>query len=449
MPRKSAREKLIRRYIDTIMELGKFIRDNTRRVHKRLPQDADPEVRRFQKRLRREFDLKLRNINLLIRDYHIVLERRYISPRIPRYRAPGLATFYFWSNWDGYLSQLNMSQTSFEWLLSIIQNAPYFHNLSPKKQMPVRKQLAIFLRYMTTIDSMTKFVHTVNVGLGTAYLVIDRVQEAFLYHKDIFAIKWPSRNQRDKMREGRDLPQGFVGSLDGIHFHLRNCPSKDIEIAYYNRKKTHSVCAQAVVLPNHYIAYFAFPFRGGAHDSMQFQSTPFWQQIERYLEQDEFIFADKSYSLTKYTIIPYKGKLANSDDNKYFNECFSSIQICAEEAFHMLKSRYPRIDHIVHTINSRTIAEDLKRIDLEVRLAVQLHNALLLRGTSEDFESVQFQDMEATENRASSHLTNVNRRTRDGDNLRSKLRDSLLRQRDEAHFDPDIGRWTSFDPSQD
>lgn len=76
-----------------------------------------------------------------------------------------------------------------------------------------------------------------------------------------------------------------------------------------------------------------------AHNSTMFKSTPWYNNISKYFNYEEYILADKAYSLERHIITPYKDPIGKRQSHSAFNAALSASRVKIEHAFRILKAR--------------------------------------------------------------------------------------------------------------
>jgi hypothetical protein len=185
-----------------------------------------------------------------------ILASRYLGPRSAIPKQTGYRDILFEMPEEGFRQALRMSKPTFDYVLSLIDMHPVFHNNSLNPQMEPRVQLATALerfgcdgngistgRVAALMGiSFNKAIIYLGIGNGTVPLYTDRTIKAILSLKDEF-ITWPSDARRkdssDFFEEEFGIA-GAVGIIDGTHIHFHERPHIDGEV-FWTRKGRYSV----------------------------------------------------------------------------------------------------------------------------------------------------------------------------------------------------------------
>lgn len=167
---------------------------------------------------------------------------------------------------------------------------------------------------------------------------------------------------------------GVIGAIDGCH--IRILPPKQFPNSYYNRKKFHSVLLQGVCnRDNLFIDVYAGE-PGSIHDANLFTKSDLYQRIDNMeFPNDGHLIGDLAYPLSKKLLVGFKDVNLNAT-KKYFNCKLSSIRVCIEHTFALLKGRFRRLKYL-----------ETRRLDLISLLIIAsciLHNLCILKGDIPD-----------------------------------------------------------------
>ncbi|KAJ3564072.1 hypothetical protein NP233_g8537 [Leucocoprinus birnbaumii] len=103
---------------------------------------------------------------------------------------------------------------------------------------------------------------------------------------------------------------------------------------------TAKVISTVVSMPNLRIIDVGYGFTGSTHDASAWQKTRIYSEKERYLEGNEFIWADSAYPIEEWLVAPYKKPEHDEPENELFNNHLSMIRIRSEHAIGFLKGRF-------------------------------------------------------------------------------------------------------------
>lgn len=359
---------------------------------------------------------------------------RYIQPR---YRIPKATTVEEWFHQpildDPRIFRVffRMDRSSFEFLVSILQTNPVFHNDANFQQKLVQYQLAVFLfRLGGKGGGDTNLVSGIMLGIaeGTISLYVQRVLTAILNLKSQY-IKWPSAEERDihKRRvcsESLGVFPGCVGFVDGTFLTLKYAPLKDW-FCYFNRKGTYALNAMVVCTDRGQIVYIRAGDTSAVHDARVFENSQLSINPERFFSPNEYLIGDSAYTCNNRMVTPFKKPRALDPDCRQFNATLSSRRTVIEHVFGILKARFPSITSI--SIRITGIATHKRVVDW-FEAACILHNFLLdLQDDSWDINQVENEDT-VQENQ---ELVDIEMREymeeRRGRNREDHIREALLR----------------------
>jgi hypothetical protein len=186
-----------------------------------------------------------------------ILASRYLGPRSAIPKQTGYRDILFEMPEEGFRQALRMSKPTFDYVLSLIDMHPVFHNNSLNPQMEPRVQLATALERFGCDGngiSTGRVAALMGIGNGTVPLYTDRTIKAILSLKDEF-ITWPSDARRkdssDFFEEEFGIA-GAVGIIDGTHIHFHERPHIDGEVFWTRRCFGHERCFHAQTGLHHY-----------------------------------------------------------------------------------------------------------------------------------------------------------------------------------------------------
>ena len=187
-----------------------------------------------------------------------ILASRYLGPRSAIPKQIGYRDILFDMPDGGFRQALRMSKPTFDYVLSLIEMHPVFHNNSLNPQMEPRVQLATALerfgcdgngistgRVAALMGiSFNEAIFNLNLGIGngTVTLYTERTIKAIISLKDEF-ITWPSdarRKDSSEYFEDEFGISGAVGIIDGTHIHFHERPHIDGEV-FWTRKGRYSL----------------------------------------------------------------------------------------------------------------------------------------------------------------------------------------------------------------
>ncbi|OWY95437.1 hypothetical protein PHMEG_00034554 [Phytophthora megakarya] len=193
-----------------------------------------------------------------------------------------------------------MTKTSFQFVLSEIENHSVFHNNSAHPQASVTLQLAVTLDRLGNYGNGVSLGRTLNlwgIGKGTCVLYTTRVLEALNDLAPRYVV-WPNKRKRRAMSR-RMAAKGFkgcVGFIDGTTFPLSQKPAVDGE-CYFDRKSRYSTNGQVVCDDNRRIIAFYGGWPGSCCDSTVYKKMQLAKDAmkPRFFSRGEFLIGDSAY----------------------------------------------------------------------------------------------------------------------------------------------------------
>ena len=134
----------------------------------------------------------------------------------------------------------------------------------------------------------------------------------------------------------------------------------------------------------------------------------------------EYIIADAGYGASWWLCTPYKNPYAQIDDNKVFNQLFSSGQVTIEHTNGIVKNRFASLKGLPHQIKKR---EHFQSVTDWITAILTLHN-ILIRFNDEWEEEDPPEDTE--EEAANYHATIPLGAEAAGSDLRIRVQHDLL-----------------------
>lgn len=273
---------------------------------------------------------------------------------------------------------LRMTRTSFDHLLTKIENHPVFLNESTCPQTPVRYQLATFLHYLGAGNcSHGQLALPLGLGEGTITLFCRRVLTAILSMKSTF-IRWPSERERRTTaaricNASNGIFANCVGFVDGTYIILRYAPLTDWYY-YFNRKSSYGLNAMVVCDDRRRILYTRAGETSAVHDARVFENSRIGGAPHEFFSDKEYLLGDSAYTCNDFMITPFKKPRARNQNERRFNATLSSRRIAVEHVFGILKARFPAVTRIGVRI---TGTETHKLVVDWFEAACILHNFLL------------------------------------------------------------------------
>jgi len=297
-------------------------------------------------------------------------EARYTEPRI--YNVAKSQDWYYniLPAYDDirFKKVMRMLPESFKSLTNLLKDHLIFVSNNNKQQVPVEFQLAVFLRRLGSKEDIFSICSRYGIAEGTVILYCKRVMKAIISNKEKY-IKWPTDQARKFVHEGfkaiGDI-EDIIGAVDGTHFILQNAPQKDKEL-YFTRKKRYALHCQGIVDFRGIFISYDVGWPGSVHDAKVYRHSSFYLNKSSWIKENDFLIGDSAYPLSPFLIKPYNKP---NNEQKRFNQIFSSHRIVVEHAFGRLKNRFIGI----REISAKKISTAINLIDC----AIILHNYLEL-----------------------------------------------------------------------
>ena len=203
-------------------------------------------------------------------------------------------------------------------------------------------------------------------------------------------IAWPTGRRLARVTaafQSKQQMPNCIGAIDGSHVYIAAPPNSIAAADHRNRNKTFSILLQAVVDTNCYFTSINTGPPGSLHDSAHFKSTKLYRRVEEgvmtrfhhdpmawpaALPFPPYIVADRGYPLLSWCITPFKmGPMGNplSHEEVWFNRKHSSMRMCVERGFGILKARFKEI--------GTKSALKLNFVPTVVHASCVLHNILI------------------------------------------------------------------------
>ncbi|KAF8584055.1 hypothetical protein K439DRAFT_1239494, partial [Ramaria rubella] len=220
------------------------------------------------------------------------------------YKAEHLALFQ---------SLLRVTPSTFDALLSKIQDHAVFQNNSEKQQLPVNQQLAVVLYRLGHYGNATS-MQKVGLWAGFGYGTVDKCTQQVLtavcdegFRRVV--MRWPSEIQKAEASSWVESCScsGWCGGwlmVDGTLVPLFAQPGF-YGNSWYDRKSNYSLNVQLISTPNLHIIDYGVGLPGSQHDAMAWKGTWILQEHERLLGRDKWVWADTAYPLQTCQA-PYK-----------------------------------------------------------------------------------------------------------------------------------------------
>lgn len=221
----------------------------------------------------------------------------------------------------------------------------------------------------------------------------------------------------ETFRDISDLPN-IVGAIDGSHIRIAAPPDSAVE--YFSHYQQHDFIVQAIVDGRKCFLDFASGFPGSMHDARVLRNSPIFDLAEHDQilmgpsvqiggnDIKPYLVGDSAYPLASWLQKPFPE--ATRDPEEIALKALSGVRVAVECAFEMLKNRWrilwKRLDRKISFANKIAIA------------CAVLHNFCLL---NQD----EWNDDENDDPRDQGHESNNDDVIRDGEDVRSVLREYI------------------------
>lgn len=296
-----------------------------------------------------------------------------------------------WNNYDDvrFKKTFRMSRATFIYLLEKIR-----HKLEKEivTELPVspEQRLAIFLYRCGRGDYHYTIAEMTGLGVSTVCCIVCEVSKA------IVEVLWVSevttympKSETDFFQKISEMEQTWQfpccwGAIDGCHIPIK-CPPGGLESCkeYHNFKNFYSIVLMAMVDSKYRFTWGSCGFPGNSHDSVIFQSTDLWEQIQgggyipnivrnlNGVEVPPLILADSAFQLKPWLMKPYTNAKLNPKQ-RYFNYRLSRARMVTEGAYGQLKGRWRLLMR-----KCDSFPDEVKTVTLACMV---LHNICISRG---------------------------------------------------------------------
>jgi hypothetical protein len=269
---------------------------------------------------------------------------------------------------------MRMDVGTFEYLCTTLAPMLLRQDTNMRSAIPVHVKVAVAISRLATCNSMQSLADLYMIGLFSSQLAVSQFCLAMKFLLLKRFIRWPSTAVMDKLAEEfqeiHQIPY-VVGVVDGSHIPI---VAPRLHTAdYYNRKGFHSVLLQGVVSSKCIFWDFDIGWAGSMHDANLWARSDIGQFCEVGRLSPYALVGDAAYPCRPWMLTPYKGhKDVLSREEYHWNYVQSSIRMCVERAFGMLKGRWrillKRIDVALENV-----------LDL-VSTCLMLHNICIVFG---------------------------------------------------------------------
>lgn len=170
-------------------------------------------------------------------------------------------------------------------------------------------------------------------------------------------------SQHDGFRTDGSIPK-FIGAVDGTYIHIN--PPAMRRADFINRKGYASFLVQACCTADYRFTHLSNGMPGRMKDPSHYQLSG----VDQLIPADFMLLGDAAYGLTTRVLTPYRYFEGYSMHHRRYDYVHSSMRICIEQAFGILKSRW----RILKTTLEYT---DLRFTVDVIRACFHLHNWVL------------------------------------------------------------------------
>ena len=313
-----------------------------------------------------------------------IYRRRFLEPqpreprraRIQEYLKDALAAREH--DPERFRADFRLSPRVFNLLLERLR--PHLELTSANSSTP-ETALLLTLHRLGTRSYLHVVADRFGVSTATAFRLYWRTVKAIVRSIAPEVIRWPHGDELVQVRKAFAAfgLRGAVGAIDCTHINVH--PPTSFSKAFLDRKRQHSIIAQAVVDHRGLVRDLVSGAAGSNHDSSVFFASKLYKRIMDgdIVGGNDFLLADSGYRCLRFLITPYdfrSGFITPMQER--FNLAHSRARVVVERTFGLVKGRYRIL------LDSVEGASD--DVNLVVLACFALHNFGLLNG-EEDLEA--------------------------------------------------------------
>lgn len=264
-----------------------------------------------------------------------------------------------------WYDNFRVSKTTFEYIVSQIEDEIGRQDTSMRKAISPRKRTAITLYYMSSTAEYRTIANLFGVSKSFVCLCIKDVCKAITkkLKKDFLSI--PKGEDLSEVMKLYKEKWGFpscAGAIDGTHIPIQ-APLEN-RTDYINRKSYHSIVLQAMVDSKYLFRDVVIGWPGSVHDARVLSNSEIYNRgcngdlfdpniKETILGIDiaPVILGDPAYPLLDWLIKAYPENQNTPNWQRHFNYRLSRARMTVEDTFGRWKGRFRRV---------------LKRVDMAV-----------------------------------------------------------------------------------
>ncbi|KAF0744308.1 hypothetical protein Ae201684P_018454 [Aphanomyces euteiches] len=233
---------------------------------------------------------------------------------------------------NDFVQEVRVSQTTFAYILRIIETSPVFVSAGNRNQRPVWVQLAVALH---------------RIG-----------------------------------HNGTGASLGMIARAKGIGFGtVREKPSLYGEV-YFSRKKEYSMNVMLTVDPSRQIRHVIVGWPGSVRDSTVRSSGDPYVHPRFYFDPKQYLIGDSGFALSLRMLTPYRLPSSLDPENEIMNNQLSGLRVACEHTNGILKGRWCSLTELPVDIRK---VDDIKLVCDWILAACVLHNIVnRLRNNRDD-----------------------------------------------------------------
>ncbi|KAF5275787.1 hypothetical protein FQR65_LT16532 [Abscondita terminalis] len=330
---------------------------------------------------------------------------------------------------EKFFNYFRMSVTSFDYLLSIIENDLKCSDNAIRYCISPKEKVIVTLRYLSSGCSLAELQYGYKIGKSTLSGAIHQVCKVIWEKLKPIVMSPPSREKWIAIAEEFEAKAHFpncIGALDGKHVRLVQ-PSNSGSM-YYNYKHFFSLLLMALCDSNYCFIWVDVGAYGKDSDSGVFkESTLFKKLSERSLNIPEpkyitnndgnklpyVIVADEAFAMMENLMRPYGGKML-PHAKKIFNYRLSLARRYVECTFGIMCNKW----RILH----RAIDVKLDFAENIVKTICVLHNFVRIR------DGITHEDTIHTAPLSNMNRSQTRRAVRDADKVRTAFTDYFVNE---------------------
>ena len=346
-----------------------------------------------------------------------------------------------WNNYSDkrFCRTFRISKGSFSFILSRIRHVLERDTINEQPISP-ECRLGICLYRLARGDYYYTIAEMVGLGVATVCSIVSEVPQAIIDHlwQDCVKQHMP-QTQSDFENKILDMEELWQfpfcwAAVDGCHISIK-CPHGGLKACkeYHNFNNFYSVVLMAMVDSKYRFVWGSCGFPGNSHDSIIFQSTESWKDIQdndliQNIGQQvgksiipPLILGDSAFPLQPWLMKPYTNAVL-TPEQRNFNYRLSRARMVTEGAYGQLKGRWRALLR-----KSESSAAEVKKAALACMV---LHNICIDKGESLSKKLDLSHDPNSNERRDRTTIRNLLEmrscnKINDSSSQANKIRDTL------------------------